>query len=109
MTLGERIHRLRLEREQSLQDVADAVGVSKAHIWQIEKGRADNPAMALVKALADHFQVTISSLVEEDVDAEDADSDLARMFRQVKELDPGDRYVLDQMLQAFRQKKKAIG
>ena len=38
--LGERIHRLRIERDQSLQDVAAATDTTKAHIWQIEKGRA---------------------------------------------------------------------
>ena len=48
MTLAQRITLLRSNRDQSLQQVADAVGVSKAHIWELEKGRTDNPSMALV-------------------------------------------------------------
>ncbi len=78
MTVGRRINELRLAREQSLQDVAGSVGVSKTHIWELEKGRADNPSMALVTRLADHFGVSIRFLVDEDIEAPDADEDLAR-------------------------------
>src|SRR5215207_3368420 len=81
--LAARISELRLNSRQSLQDVANAVGVSKAHIWELEKGRTDNPSMALVTRLADHFGVSIRYLVGEDVDA---DEELARMFRQASNL-----------------------
>ncbi len=57
MTLGLRIADLRLKKRKSLQQVADAVGVSKAHIWELEKGRTENPSMALVTRLADYFGV----------------------------------------------------
>ena len=39
MGLGVQITQLRLQKAESLQQVADAVGVSKAHIWELEKGR----------------------------------------------------------------------
>lgn len=104
--LGERINRLRLQRGESLQDVASAVGVSKAHIWELEKGRTDNPSMGLVARLADHFQVTISYLVDEDIEAPDADQELQRMFRQARELDPRDRATLDALLQSFRNRNR---
>lgn len=105
MNLAVRINALRLQRKESLQDVANAVGVSKAHIWELEKGRTDNPAMALVTRLADHFGVTISFLVDEDIDAHDADKDLVRMFRQTQELDPRDRETLDDLLQSLRRRR----
>ncbi len=103
--LGDRINRLRLKKGDSLQDVANAVGVSKAHIWELEKRRTDNPAMALVTRLADHFGVTVSYLVSEDIEAPDADADLQRMFRQAQDLDPRDRATLDALLQSFRNRK----
>jgi len=37
MGLGARIAELRLKKGFSLQEVADAVGVSKAHIWDLER------------------------------------------------------------------------
>ncbi len=107
--LGERIHRLRLKADQSLQDVAAATVTTKAHIWQIEKGRAKNPSMALVRRLADHFKVSLSYLVDEDAHAPDGDDDLKRMFRQAQDLEAQDRAALDAMLQHFLAQKKARG
>jgi transcriptional regulator with XRE-family HTH domain len=106
MSLGARLTKLRIARGESLQQVADAVGVSKPHIWELEKGRAQNPAMALVTRLADHFKVSVAYLVGEDVGAEDADPVLQRMFRQAKELDPRDRQVLDDMVQSLLARRK---
>lgn len=99
MSLAARLSDLRAQSGQSLQQVADAVGVSKAHIWELEKGRTDNPAMALVRRLADHYGVSISRLVGEDMDAPDAEDDLQRMFRQAKDLSDRDRKILDNMMQ----------
>ena len=99
MSLGARLTKLRLASGESLQQVADAVKVSKPHIWELEKGRADNPAMALVTRLADHFGVSVTYLVGEDMEAEDADTELQRMFRQAKDLDPRDRKIIDKLMQ----------
>src|SRR5262249_34577421 len=106
MTLGTRLTRLRLASGDSLQKVADAVGVSKAHIWELEKGRAGNPAMGLVTRLADYFGVSISSLVGEDQTAEDADPTLQRMFRQAGTLSPDDLALLDDMMQSLLKRRK---
>jgi transcriptional regulator with XRE-family HTH domain len=101
MNLGARIAKLRLKAGQSLQGVADAVGVSKAHIWELEKGRADNPSMGLVTRLADHFGVSVASLVGEDPRASDANPKLSKMFRQASQLGPSEVAVLEDMLQSL--------
>ena len=105
MSLGAKIAVLRLEKNQSLQQVADAVGVSKAHIFQLEKGRADNPSMALVERLANHFSVTVAYLVGEDINAKDADPELQRMFRQAAVLDAHERGLLDDMMQSLLKRR----
>ena len=107
MALAERMNQLRLKKGESLQDVATAAGVSKAHIWELEKGRAGNPSMALVTRLADHFGVSVAYLIGEDPAAPDADVELARMFRQAHELDDTDRRLLDQLLQGFLDRHRA--
>src|SRR3954465_6214211 len=107
MTLAERMTRVRVGKGESLQDVATAVGVSKAHVWELEKGRTDNPSMALVTRLADHFGVSIRYLVGEDIDAKDADEHLARMFRQAGELEPEDREILDDMMQSMLKRRRS--
>ena len=106
MNMAVRIAKLRREKGQSLQDVADAVGVSKAHIWELEKGKADNPSMGLVTRIADHFGVTVAYLVGEDVESPDADRELQRMFRQASELDENERAILDDMMQSLLKRRK---
>lgn len=105
MSLATRLAKLRRQKRQSLQDVADAVGVSKAHIWEIEKGSADNPSMGLVTRLADHFGVTIAFLVGEDPESKDAEPDLQRMFRQAAQLDENERKILDDMMKSLLKRR----
>ncbi|MGD1926283.1 MAG: helix-turn-helix domain-containing protein [Paracoccaceae bacterium] len=106
--LGNRMKALRLEHRQSLSQVAEAVGVSKAHIWELEKDRTNNPSIGLVTRLADHFGVTVSYLAGEDIEAQDEDVQLQRMFRQAKDLDPQDRETLDALLKSFLERKRNL-
>lgn len=64
-TLGSRLKSVRIQRRESLQQVADAVGVSKPHLWEIEKGRSTNPSIDLVVRIASHFRTSVSYLVGE--------------------------------------------
>lgn len=105
MALADRIAELRRARNESLQDVADAVGVTKTHIWELERGRAKNPSLAVIEGLANHFRVSIASLVGEDIEAADADQELARMFRLAGELDDQERQFIDDMIQTFRKRR----
>jgi transcriptional regulator with XRE-family HTH domain len=106
MGFATRIAELRRSRDESLQQVADKVGVTKTHIWELERGRTANPSLAVIKGLADHFGVSIASLVEEDIDAADADQELARMFRLARDLDDHDRQSIDDMIRSFLKRKQ---
>jgi transcriptional regulator with XRE-family HTH domain len=101
MSLGRRLFELREKKAVPLQEVADAVSVSKAHIWELEKERKTNPSMALVTRLADYYRVSVSYLVGEDADAKDADAELAGMFRQASDLDENDRKIFKDMMQSL--------
>ena len=101
MGFGARIAELRRNRKELLQDVADAVGVTKTHIWELERGRTSNPSLTVIQGLANHFGVSIASLVDEDIDAADADQELARMFRLAGKLDADERRTLDDMIRSF--------
>ena len=101
MNFGKRLYDLRARSGQSLQEVADAVGVSKAHIWELEKERKTNPSMALVTRLADHFEVNLTYMVGEDIDDETADKELAGMFRRASALDEADRKIFAGMMKSL--------
>ncbi len=64
MTLGEKIKELRISKNESLQELADAIGISKAHLWELERNNSQNPSLETLMSLAQHFKVSIDSLVD---------------------------------------------
>jgi len=106
MSLAAKIRELRLHRGESLQNVADSIGISKTHIWELEKGRSQNPSMELLAKIADHFKISHATLIGENLDDTSNDEQLVRMFRQAGELDPRDRKTVDSLIQSLRQNAK---
>jgi len=100
MTIGAKLKELRVDKRESLQQVADAVGASKAHIWELETGRSANPSIQLVTKLADHFQTSVASLVGEK--PEDLDDEEAAFFRSFSGLTPEVRKVLMDLAQKIK-------
>lgn len=64
MSLATKLAELRSNKHESLQKVADEIGVSKALIWELEKGRIANPSMDVISRLASYFEVSIESLTD---------------------------------------------
>lgn len=65
MSLSTKLRELRASKKVSLQAVADAIGVSKPHVWELEKGKTRNPSLELLKKLAKYYGVTIDFLADE--------------------------------------------
>ena len=105
MQIGERIFSLRQKSSQSLQDVADAVGVSKAHIWELEKGRSSNPSFDLVRKLARHFGVTVDALVGDADEPAAGDMQIERIHRDLLDLSERDRGVVEATIAAMKAKR----
>lgn len=100
MTLGARLKALRLRNGESLQQVADAVGASKPHIWELETGRSKNPSVDLLAKLAAHFETTVSHLIGEE--AADPDVNALVFGREFKDLKPEDWDVLRTMAKRLK-------
>lgn len=64
MSLGENIKKLRISHNESLQQLADTIGISKAHLWELERNDSCNPSLETLKNIANHFNVSIDSLVD---------------------------------------------
>ena len=105
MSFARRLHVLRTANRLSLQDVADKVGISKAHVWNLEKGLSDNPSMELVVKLADLFRVRVADLVGENPLAGDEEPEMVAMFRDLKKLEPRDRETIRVLMEQLRRNK----
>ena len=104
MQISEHIFSLRQKSGQSLQDVADAVGVSKAHVWELEKGRSKNPSFELVRKLARHFGVSVDALVGDADEPASEDMLVERIHRDLLDLSERDRDVVAATIAAMKAK-----
>ncbi len=60
--LGEIMKIMRKEQGLSLQDVADAAAISKAHVWDLERGKSTNPTIETLCKLSRALSVGVSFL-----------------------------------------------
>lgn len=104
MALADRLKEFRMKKRMSLQDVADQVGASKAHIWDLETARSKNPSIELLKGLANCFGVGVSDLIEENPTADDEGSRVLGMYRELKGLSERDLDVIQQMVARLKSK-----
>ena|SRR5579872_4751732 len=104
MSLASKIKELRLKKKKSLQDVADEVGASKAHIWDLETAKSKNPSIDLLTKLAKCFGVSVAELIGENP-AKDADPQVVAMYRELKELSASDRQAIQSLMDHLRSKK----
>lgn len=102
MSFARRLHELRVANRLSLQDVADKVGMSKAHVWNLEKGLSDNPSIELVRKLADMFRIGVADLVGENPDAKNEAPEMVALFRDLKNLDEGERETIRVLMERLR-------
>lgn len=108
MSFASRLKELRIKNGKSLQEVADAVGASKPHVWELERGTSKNPSLELVKKLANYFGVKIDYLAGMDEENDESDAQLMQFFREIKSQnpDPSDLEVLKAAARALHKQKK---
>lgn len=109
MSFALRLHELRIANRLSLQDLADKVGISKAHVWNLEKGQSDNPSMDLVVKFADVFRVRVADLVGENPGAANEEPAMVAMFRDLKKLEPRDRETIKVLMDQLRRNRVKDG
>jgi transcriptional regulator with XRE-family HTH domain len=106
MSLAAKLKELRGKNRQSLQDVADAIGASKTHIYDLETGRSTNPSIELLTKLATHFRVAIADLLGENPEGKDEEPGLVAMYRDLKSLAPQDRETIQMLMDRLKPKGK---
>ncbi|MCW5260650.1 XRE family transcriptional regulator [Verminephrobacter eiseniae] len=81
---GARLRRLREARKLTLQQVADAVGCTKAYIWELEmKGGQQRPSAERIQAIAKVLGVTMEDVMGTPMEqAPDASPEDVAFFRE---------------------------
>ena len=64
---GARLRRLREAKKLTLQQVADAVGCTKAYIWELEMKDGQRPSAERIQAIAKVLGVTMEDVMGESI------------------------------------------
>lgn len=105
MSFATKLKELRMRNRQSLQQVADGVGTSKTHVWDMEQGNSANPSRELLQKIASHFRVSVSELVGEDPNAPNEPSELVALYRDLKTLSPKDLKTIEAVMRTLKDSK----
>lgn len=104
MSMGAKLKQRRMKKGWSLQQVADEIGVSKAHIYELEMNKVKNPSVETLKKLAAFFKMPLSYFLDDDDNIE-----FQVMFRDLQkdlaDLDPKDREAVELMVKALKARK----
>lgn len=85
--IGERVKRLRKERELSISELAVITGVAKSYISSIERNIKSNPSIHILEKIAEGLEVPLLTILSENKTAENIDSEWLSLFK--KAIDTG--------------------
>jgi transcriptional regulator with XRE-family HTH domain len=107
--LGNRILKLRKEKNLSQTDLANKVGVSYAQIGRYET-KGSQPPAEIIKKIADTLETTTDYLINGDKDekakATLKDSELLQQFKAVEQLNDKDKSTIKDIIDAFIKRSK---
>ena len=108
--LGMKLRRLREAKGFTLQQVADAVGCTKAYIWELEVKGGQRPSADRIYALSKVLGVTVEDLLEDQpgVVPEASPEDI-QFFRNYVGMTEEDKQRYQQMLQLMFGMRKDDG
>ncbi len=104
MAFKEVLKRRRIKKGYSLQELASLMDVSKAHIWDLEQGRAKNPSLEVLQKLSKHLEVPISTLVGENPEENKNNDESVVMYRELQTLDDEDRETIKLMMDRLKKR-----
>jgi transcriptional regulator with XRE-family HTH domain len=101
MNVGERIKRLRKERNLTQEELGSRMGLLPSNVARYENGR-NEPRKAMLARFAEAFGLTPQELLTEALVVQDdlaaADPEMASLFREIITLSEGDRAAVKRVL-----------
>lgn len=107
MPFAERLKEHRIKKGYSLQKLANAVGVSKAHVWDLETQRATNPSLEVLRRFSTVLAVPIAALIGENPEESAEKSESVVMYRDLQKLDAEDRKTIKLMMERLKRRSES--
>lgn len=102
--LGEKIRELRKKNGFTLEKLAEAAGLSKSYLWELENRDSQRPSAEKLAALAGVLGVTSDYFLDDDLREPEERHWDAAFFRDYQQLDTTAKEHLRLVLEAFKKK-----
>lgn len=86
--LGDKIRKLRKDKNLTLDQLADLTASSKSYIWELENKNPPRPSAEKLVKIAEQLGTTIEFLLDEGEVIHEADAADAHFYRKYQKMDP---------------------
>lgn len=95
---GEKLRKARTDRNKTLEELASAIGSSKAYVWQLENKKNAKPSAQLLLKIANYLGESPDFFLDDGA-SERSDSQLEdAFFRKFRNLSKEDRHYIDKIV-----------
>ena len=101
MSIGGNLHELRIQHGLTLQDVASAVGVTRPHVFNLEKDNT-RPSVDLLINLARFFGVSVAQIIDEELLTKNYPTEVLAISRDIQALSEENRALVHTILIAMK-------
>ncbi|WP_054302716.1 MULTISPECIES: helix-turn-helix domain-containing protein [Gemmobacter] len=101
---GEKLRQLRTARKATLEELAEAIGSSKAYVWQLENKKNAKPSADLLLKISNYLGVAPDFLLD-DSSEEQTEAHLEdAFFRKFRRLSETDKRYIDRIMSGLDDK-----
>ncbi|RFU60938.1 helix-turn-helix domain-containing protein [Bacillus sp. V59.32b] len=83
--IGDRVKKFREERKMSMTELAEKAGVAKSYVSSLERNLQTNPSIQFLEKISAVLDVSIDSLLHDEVDTEHLDADWLKIVQEAME------------------------
>lgn len=95
---GEKLRKVRTDRKMTLEELADAIGSSKAYVWQLENKKNAKPSAELLLKISNFLGESPDFFLDDEVSERSERQLEDAFFRKFKNLSDEDKRYIDRLV-----------
>lgn len=95
---GEKLRKVRTRERMTLEELASAIGSSKAYVWQLENKKNAKPSAELLLKIANHLGESPDFFLDDDADEHTEGQLEDAFFRKFRKLSNEDKRYIDRIV-----------
>ncbi|MEM6890931.1 MAG: helix-turn-helix transcriptional regulator [Pseudomonadota bacterium] len=95
---GEKLRKVRTRKSKTLEELAKAIGSSKAYVWQLENKKNAKPSAELLLKIANYLGESPDFFLDDDAEERTEGQLEDAFFRKFKKLSDEDKRYIDRIV-----------